>query len=361
MASGTAEGTSIAAKLPPEVELREIGLSFTLPMGKNLSRTWSRELKTELESRIRLRVSKERFELGCSPPILIDAQWPAMNIELGGATVRFSDAHIDVVLSSVSGVTEGLIDFSDDARKEIRALLEAGLAGTAMGAPGYDPMGDAAVLATLEAIAGNFQKQPSSGTSDVSIADLGSPTAEVSIALKIPFVHESDGAGLSLPEGSVLVVSVSGSGKVAKIFAAGSTAEGIRAAKLESIRISSDSLSIVHGGKPVASLDRVRIDRGGAVALERMRLFGSLEEAASIESLLRVVASATGLADAGVPLEQGIPVAATSPDAEAQIVPGLVRGKIEAALAEGVRKLVSEYRSAIPGLDLEEILLGGGA
>jgi len=356
MSGSTMAGKSIADEVPAGVDLCEIGLSFTLPMGKNLSRTWSRELRTELESRLKLKVSKDRFELSCNPPILIDAQWPAMNMQLGGATIRFADAHVEVWVSSISGLTEGLIDFSGDAKKEIAALLQSGIEGTAMAAPGYDPMRDTEVLATLEAIGDNFKKQPSGGESDVSIDDLGDPTVEVTLAMREGFVHEAEGAGLALPAGAAITVRATGSGKLSSISAPGSNADRIRAAKLRSISIVSEALSIIHGGQPIASLDRVRIDRGGAVTLERMRLHGVLEEASSLESLVRVVASAARLTGLGVPIEGGIQVAARSPENAAEIVPGLVREKIESALADGVRKLVAEYRAAVPGLDLQEIM-----
>ncbi|UQA62534.1 hypothetical protein [Polyangium aurulentum] len=350
-----AQGFSIAEKLPPEVELRQIGLSFTLPEGKNLTRTLTRELRTESETVVSLRVSPEKLELCCSPAILIDAQWPAQNMLLGGASVRFADAQIEVTVAPVDGLAEGILDFTATAQKEISALITAGLEGTAAMTPGYNPFTDRALLATLDAISANFERQPSNGVSDVTTTDLGKVCVEATIALRKAFSHAAEGAGLELPEGASLHVRVAGAGDVAQIARAVGAAECVRAANIVAITLSCEALSVISGGKPVAQLKRIRVDRGGAVTIEQLRLQGSLEDAAGVESLVRVLAEAAKLAGHGVPLEAGVQVAANTADPRAQVVPGLARNQIEAALTEGVQGLVREHATALPGLDLREI------
>ncbi len=356
MGDPTTKGPALLGQLPGDVEVREIGLSFTLPRGKNLSRTWSRELRTQLESRVGLRIAPDRLMLRCDPPIVIDALWPAKNMLFGGADVRFEDARIEAWISAVDGPGEGLVDFTEKAKAEIVALIAAGLAGTKMARPGYDLLADEAALATLEAIADNFRKAPSSGSSDVSIGDFDDPAAEATFVLRVPFVHEQNGTGISVPAGGALHVRIAGTGNLACIAASGSTAARVRAANLQSITITSDVLTILHGGSPVVELCCIRIDRGGAVTLSRMRLRGSLEEVSGLESLVRVVAGAVRFAGREVPLDAGIPLAAAAPESQAEIVPGLVRAKIEAALADGVRRLVHEHAEAVPGLDLRDVL-----
>jgi hypothetical protein len=356
MEDSQAQGSSIADKLPPEVELRQIGVSFKLPEGKNLTRTFTRELRTESQTVVSLRVSPERLELCCSPAILIDAQWPAQNMLLGGASVRFADAQIEVTLSAVDGLAEGIIDFTATAQKEITEFIAAGLEGTALMKPGYDPFADRALVATLDAISANFKRQPSSGVSDVSIADLEDVCVEATIALRKAFAHAAEGAGIELPCGAALQVRVAGAGDVAQIARAVSAAECVRAANIVAITLACDALTVVAGGKPVAQLKRIRVDRGGAVTIEQLRLQGSLEDAAGVESLVRVFAEAAKLTGHGVPAEASVPIAATSGDARAEIVPGLARNQIEAALTEGVQGLVREHATALPGLDLREIL-----
>ncbi|MRG95380.1 hypothetical protein [Polyangium spumosum] len=346
----------LLGRLPPVVELRDIGLSFTLPRGKNLSRTWSRELRTELASRVRLRITQEALTLRCDPPIVIDALWPAKNMLFGGADVRFEDARIEAWVSPIDGPGEGLVDFTADAKKQIVELLAAGLRGTKMAQPGYDPMQDEAALATLEAIADNFRKTPSTGTSDVSAADLGDPAIEATLALRERFVHEQGGAGLEVEAGGSIHVEIKGSGDLASIAAEASNEARVRAANLQSITITSEAVTVVHGGAPLVELVEIRVDRGGGVALSRMRLRGALEEVSGLESLVRVVAGVVRFAGSEVPLDPGLALAAAGPASEATLVPGLVRRKIEDVLAEGVRKLVREHASSIPGLDLRDVL-----
>ncbi|TKD06440.1 hypothetical protein E8A74_19680 [Polyangium fumosum] len=348
--------SKLLGQLPPGVELRDIGLSFTLPRGKNLSRTWTRALRTELASRVRLRIAQDRLTLRCDPPIVVDALWPAKNMLFGGADVHFSDARVEAWVSSIDGPGEGLLDFTGEAKKQIVEIFAAGLRGTKMAVPGYDPMQDETALATLEAIADNFRSAPSSGKSDVSIADLGDPAVEATLVLRAPFVHEQNGTGLSASAGGAIHVQIKGSGNVATIAAGASNAERVRAANLQSITITSEALSVVQSGSPLVELGCIRIDRGGAVTLSQLRLRGTLEEVAGLESLVRVVAGVVRFAGGEVALDAGLALAVQDPASEATLVPGLVRGKIEEVLAEGVRRLVHEHAEAIPGLDLRDVL-----
>jgi hypothetical protein len=356
MPEAPAAGSSINAELPAEVDLREIALSFKLPKGKNLSRTWSRELRTEVESTLALRVSADRLSLQCAPPLLIDALWPAKNMVLSGATLQFANAKIDILVAPVSGVGEGLVDFTSKAQEELLGMLRAGLGTSAMATAGYNPFTDTALIATLSSIADNFQRQPASGTSDVSTADLGEVAVEATIALRTAFTHSEGGSGLAVPEGGVLRVRVAGAGNLAQIASASTTADRLRAANIQSVTLQSDALSVLLDGSALADLRRVRVDRGGRVSIERIALHGGAEQAADLESLIRVIASAVSLAQRGIAPETALLASASSPGAEAEIIPGLTRGAIENALTKGVQTLIRDNRAALPGIDLGELL-----
>jgi hypothetical protein len=354
MTNPVCDGVSIDDRVPTEVELGAIGLSFTLGAGKNLSRNWQRELRTESESRIRASVSREKLEIGFNPPLLIDAQWPAMNMQIGGVTLDFATSRTMVSIGSIHGVTEGLIDFSEDAKKEIGALITSGIAGTAMAQPGYNPMKDPCIISTLELIADNFRRQPSSGPGEVKTSDFGDPRIDVRLTTTGDQTFVEEGAGLSVPKGTVIEVSITGRGNLATIMASETTADKVTAAKIESLTITSNGIAVVVKEKSVAFLDRMRIDRGGAVTLESMRLEGVLGEAAGLESLIRVIAAALDLKSSGGRTDEHSTIVANS---LAKIVPGIVREKIEATLTSSVRQLVHANRSAIPEVDLGEILL----
>ena len=344
---------SIAEEVPQSVELREVGLSFTLPTEKKISSTFRRELRTQMQTRLRVALSSEKLTLSCSPPLLVDAQWPAQNMDLGAVYFTFADANAKVIVSSISGLGEGLIDYSDDARKEVGAMVVSAMAGTPAALPGYLPFEDPAWRATLDAVIENLRRQPSSGSSDTSGHDFSNPRLDVSLALRTPFLFESEGGGLSMPAGAVFGVEISGIGNFASILAAETLAEKTRAAEFSHLTITSDSIFVLIKGKPVAALDRVRVDKGGAVTLEEMRLLGILGQAEGLESLFRAVASAVRLVDAGVSLPDA--ENATALGAIATLVPALAAEKIEEALSEGTRVLVRERANTIPGLDLCEV------
>lgn len=357
MTSPKLDDISMDDRMPAEVELRGIGLSFTLGAGKNLSRTWQRELRTESESRFRSSVTRDSLEISFQPPILIDAQWPAMNMQLGGVKRVFSTGQTTVFLGSIHGVAEGLVDFSEDAKKEITALINSGVNGTAMAQLGYNPMQDAHIIATLEAVTDHFRRQPSKGKSDIEYSDFGRLQIHAHLAMKTDFRHVEKSAGLLVRRGTTIDVTMSGRGNMATLIATRTNAERAHAAEIESVTISSDGLLVILNEKPIAFLDQMRIDRGGAVTLEKIRLEGVVGEAAGIESLLRTIASTMNWATSGSSMDASTAMARNSRDALATVVPEIVRSEIEKTLTEGTKQLLRVHRAVIPEVDLEEVFL----
>lgn len=350
------DDVSMDDRFPAEVELRGIGLSFTLGAGKNLSRTWDRELRTESESRFRSAVTREALEITFRPPILIDAQWPAMNMQLGEIKREFATGETKVFLGSIHGVTEGLIDFSDSAKKEIGALINTAVSGTAMERRGYNPMQDPHIVATLETLADHFRRQPSQGVSDIEFSDFGSPQIEVNLVMKTDFRHIEKNAGLEVRQGTKIELLIAGHGNLAKMIASRTFAERAAATKIDTVTISSDGLLVVVNNKPVACLDRLRIDRGGAVTLEKMRLEGVVGQAEGMESVIRMVASAMKWVSSGASNDASMTMGTNSHDVLASFVPDVVRDQVEKTLTQGVKEILLANRNVVPELDLVEIM-----
>lgn len=344
-------------RLPGEVELRSIGLSFALGAGKNLSRTWQRELRTESESRFRAAVTRNSLEMTFSPPILIDAQWPAMNMQLGQISRDFTTGQTTVFLAAIHGVTEGLIDFSNDAKKEIQALIVDGITGTPMAHVGYNPMTDRHIISTLESVTNHFRRQPKQGTTEVEYADFGRVQIDMILAMKTDFRHVEKNAGLEVRLGTTIDVTLSGRGTMATLMVTRTNAERAAAAQIDTVTISSDGLMVIVQGKTVAYLDRLRIERGGAVTIEKLRLEGVVGEAAGMESVIRRVASAMQWVSGGASLDAGMTMATQSPGTLPAIVPDVVRNQIEKTLTEGVKQILRTHRDVIPEVDLEETFL----
>jgi hypothetical protein len=350
------EEVSMDERMPAEVELRGIGLSFTLGAGKNLSRTWQRELRTESESRFRSAVTRDALEISFSPPILIDALWPAMNMQLGGIKREFSSGETKVFLASIRGVAEGLVDFSEDAKKEIASLVNSAVSGTAMERRGYNPMQDPQIVSTLENLADHFRQQPSQGVSNIEYRDFGSPKIDIQLCLETDFRHIEKNAGLSVRQGTTIDVLISGHGNLATMMASRTTAEKAAATNIDSVTISSDGLLVVVNDKPIAYLDRLRMDRGGVVTLEKMRLEGVAGQAEGMESVVRMVASAMNWVSGGAPIDGAMKMGANSRDVLATFVPDAVRVEIEKTLTQGVKEILLANRNAVPELDLVEIM-----
>jgi hypothetical protein len=357
MTNPNLDGKSLDDQMPAEVELSSIGLSFTLGAGKNLSRNWQRELRTESESRFRSTVTRDSLEISFSPPILIDAQWPAMNMQLGGIKLEFSTGRTTAFLGAIHGITEGMIDFSDDAKKEIGALITTGVKGTAMAQIGYNPMQDPHIISTLETLADHFRQQPQEDPTDVEYSDFGAPQIDISLSMKDDFRHIEKNAGLAVRRGTTIHVSILGHGNLATMMASRTTAEKVNAAKIDSVTIVSDGMLVVVNDKPIAYLDRMRIDRGGTVSLEKVRLEGAAGEVAGIETLIRVMASAIQWTTSGSSLDDGMTMAMHSKDTQATVIPDVVRAQIEKTLTDGVKQLLKANRLVIPEVDIEEVFL----
>ena len=302
-------------------------------------------------------MTRDSLEIGFSPPILIDAQWPAMNMQLGGVKRDFSTGQTTAFLGSIHGVAEGLIDFSNDAKKEVCALITSGVTGTAMEQTGYNPMQDAHIVSTLETLANHFRQEPQKSPSEVEYSDFGAPRVDMNMVMKTDFRHIEKNAGLAVRSGTTIDVSILGHGNLATMMASRTTAEKVNAAKIDSVTIASDGILVIVSDKPIAYLDRMRIDRGGAVTLEKLRLEGAAGEVAGIETLIRVMASAIQWTASGATLDDGMTMAMNSRDTQANVIPEVVRTQIEKTLTDGVKQLLKANRTVVPEVDIEEVFL----
>jgi len=203
----------------------------------------------------------------------------------------------------------------------------------------------------------HFRQQPKQGTSDVEYSDFGRLQIDVHLAMKSDFRHVEKNAGLVVRQGTTIDVTIAGRGNMATLIATKTNAERADAAQVESVTIASDGLSVIVNDKSIAYLDRIRIDRGGAVAIEKLRLEGVVGQAEGMESLLRMATVALQWAASGASLEAGITMAANSREALPTLVPDVVRTQIEKTLTEGTKKLLQANRAVIPEVDLEKVFL----
>jgi hypothetical protein len=257
----------------------------------------------------------------------------------------------------VRGLGEGFVDARGSARDSISGLITTGLANTPAARRGYNPMTDPNIMGTLQAIANNFTSLPaaSGGASGVGPDEMQRISAGATIALRDGFTEEQDGGGVVVAKGGVFDITVAADGSLGDVTrAGGELASSVRAARLRSVSMRTDAVTLTKDGEPVIKLNRFRVDRGGLVTVEDLELLGRARRAADTESALKLLVGMVAYGGRGAPPEMAARLAAR--DAEAQIVPGLTRRKVEETLTAAVAKLLTENATVVPGLNLAEAL-----
>jgi hypothetical protein len=319
--------------LPKGVDLRSAALSFTLPKGLKLD-AGSATLKTKKPTAVRASVDKGGLWFDFSPQMIIDVPWPAGDMSLSRVGWSFKNGKAVVQLKK----TGGGMDFTGDAREAFGEKLTAAVKGTRVSESGYDPLQDANLASTLQAVVANVKGMGEGGDSDAEpavdpnqIRGLG---AEATVALKEGFSQN----GLKIDAGGALTLAVTGAGSAGDIAGASDAgaAAMAKAAKLEAITFSSKAFHVVDGaGKSVADLRRVRVLAGGKVNLDDVSFPGGDEGTgfAALARALEEAATAVGQPRAATPTKAGV----------------------EKALSGAVLELINTYATVIPGVDLRAV------
>lgn len=351
-------GASLGAQVPGNVDLQSARVSFTLPAGRKLAGSMLYDASTRFSTQVTLQVSPDSLRVYTSPPLPFDVQFPAANMSFYGAGVRFASGEVYANFHK-SGVG---IDVTATGRDTVVGLIGRAIAGTPMARPGYNPMTDPELMSTLMRVKGNFDALPEAraGAAGVSAAEVSRPTIGATLAMRTPFLQEGDGASVRIPAGGQFDVSISGTGNLAAILAAGDAQGAAMAAGIRDVSVSSEAIELVRGGEPIARLQRLRIAPGGAVTLEQFRMLGGLGAGAGFEALVRLLAGGVALAGQGVPLEAGVAITAQSGAADPEITRGVSRSMIERGLTAAVQQLLRDNRNAVPGLDLGLVFGAGG-
>ncbi|MGM0577995.1 MAG: hypothetical protein ACQEXJ_19875 [Myxococcota bacterium] len=355
--AGLVDGETVREQVPEEVDLKQVRASFQLPPKTVLSGNWQRELRTRWATTVTLFVEEDRLLVGFSPSVYVDALWPVRNMHLVSAGWDFDGAKPTVDIRALSGLGAGLLDLSDTAADKITEILDEGIQGTPMARPGYDPFVDQDLMGTLQAVVDGFSRLPTAeGESPVGAEDLTSPSLGATLAMRGAFKREVDGSGVEVPSGGVFDLDVHADGDLAALSQVRDPVAAAEIAKIRAVTFRSEDVILLHDGEPIVKLERVRVDRGGAVHLEEFTLLGSGRTAAGVESLLRIVGGVLALGSRGVPAELGARATAASGNANPEIVHGMSKGMIEDAMADGLRKLLAENAAALPGVDLAAAL-----
>ncbi|MCA9545101.1 MAG: hypothetical protein KC613_11945 [Myxococcales bacterium] len=357
--NGGAEGKAgVDGQLPEGVRLDGVGIGFTLPKGLVLHEGDGATLSTEFATGVTAEVSRGALSFGLSPHVHINATWPATDMNLTHLAWDFASGTPQVHLYADSD-SWGFLDYSDRAREALGGRLRDAVQGTAMAQAGYDPFQDPDLLGTLRAVGANFSRGPTVGEKADDAEGPGAEDAQrlrahARFTLERGYEHE----GLSVDPGAAVKVTVQGGGSAAQVQGAQGTQGMLQAAAPEQVIIESEGIHVRAGEDRAAQLQRVVINRGGAVDVQRFNLEGDAAGMSGLEAFVRLLGGAAALAGRGVPGEAALNIAARSPGTAPTVVPGLAEDKIERGLTEAVRALLTEHAHAIPGVDLQAIFGG---
>lgn len=350
----TAQLGQIERELPEGVELKSVRGSVTIPAKRRLMGDWKATIETEHATQLGAEVNERGISVWLNPSLLVNATWPMRDCEIRRAGVHFTEGkpYADVA----DGGGWGVIPSSSVVRNTIVENLEKAIAGTPLAEPGYVFTRDTDLQGTLDSVLRNvgsmFGEGGGGGEAGLSARDLGQVSAGGTIAMREGASFMQNGAGIEVAPGAELSVSVQGGGNVQSIMDGGSVAGAVKAANLQSITVSASGLTVKSGGKPVAQISRMTIHKGGQVSIERMELLGSAATARSAEQGLSLLLGLLALAARDGDALNGAMRNAQDP----AVVDGLARSQMEKEFTDAIRSMVLEYRGAVPGLDLAEVL-----
>jgi len=370
------------------LSLQSVEGSFVLPAGKLLSGTTARQLRTEFETTVAVRITSDAITLTMRPALYIDAQWPVQNMRLSQVVYTIASEQTSVGVSLVNDEWgDGFIDATGTAQESIAETIaqivrrtplhreHAHAPPTMVGPrmpqsdalpPAYDPLRDEDPQATLQALIAGFQSLPGGAESDVGAGDMSRLTVGATVTVNREFNQTEGGAGVHIGAGTAITLNVEGGASVTQLQGAGHGAAALAsAANIQAIRATSAGIEVLKDGARVATIDAVTIHRGGTVSLDRISLHGEAADMARSESGLRLlVGGLAGLGATGSPegFQAGVAITQARGDDTATIVPGITRAMIQSKLQQAFTSLLAQQgRTAIPGVDLGSVLGVPGA
>jgi hypothetical protein len=352
----TAQLGQIERHLPEGVDVQSVSGSFTLPAGVELTGNWQATVATRNPTTVGVEVTQTGINVWCQPGIFVDATWPLQNAFIRSAGMQFGGRpHANVDDQGALGA--GFISISNRVEGKITDMIAHAIAGTPFARPGYVPNQDADLGGTLQRVmtgfrnlfqAGDHQGGGGGGVNARRMSDV-SAGATVTTA---GGDYTRDGTGLQVAAGSPISLHAQGAANIQQLIDAGSPQSAISAANVQAITVESGGLTVVAGGKPVARIERLTVHRGGRVTIDSLELLGSARRAQAAEAGLSLIVSLLAQRAGNGQVMVGAMENANRP----QVVGGLSRAMLEREFTSTVQEMVMQYRRAVPGIDLAQVL-----
>lgn len=348
----------VERQLPPGVELKSVNASIMIPGHRKLGGNWAYSAKTREATEVYVEVSTTGVRLSLQPGLYLDIDFPGRDCELESAGIDFATGKPFAHVADGGGI--GVVPVKGMVSDKITHMIAQATAGTPLGKH-YDPTRDPDLQGTLDKIVAGFTnlfhtEDPAAapGKSPIAPDEMKRVSAGATVALKGPIQFMKDGTGITLDGGAPITIGVEGAGDIGALSQ--NLHDPQRAADaldVQAVRLSTEGLTVMAKGKPVAKLSALTLARGGKITIDQMQPLGKLADAEAMEagvSLLAALAALHGGGDAS--FANGAYQNAQRP----QVVDGVSRAMIEKQFTDTIHKLILQYRDAVPGLDLAKAL-----
>ena len=347
--------------LPQGVDLKSVRASINIPGKRKLAGDWKATVATREPTQVMVEVTHTGVQLHMMPGLFVDATWPLQNAAIHGAGIQFATGKAHAEVSDGHGIGSGMWSIKDTVGEKITTMLEKGIHGSPLAQPGYDPTQDADLGGTLRSVEDGFEalfegqadgKDSKHGKAPIDDKEMTNVQAGGTVTLKAGGQFMKDGTGLKLDAGSDVSLDAIGAGNVHDVKSEGANPQAAAEhAKITALRLGASGLTVMAHGKPVAKISELTILPGGEVKVEQMELLGKARDAQAGEAGLSLLIGLLAMA-AHDPAANDVLGNAQRP----QVVDGVTRKMLEENFTEQVRKLVVQYRTAVPGMDIAKVL-----
>lgn len=346
----------IERQLPPQVDLKSVSASFTIPGNRKLTGNWLYAAKTRETTQVWVEVSTTGVRLSLSPGLYLDIDWPGRDAELTSAGIDFAHGKPFAHVGDGGGI--GIMPVKGIIADKVTQMISDATKGTKLGAH-YDPTRDPDLKGTLDRVMQGFQtlfhSDQQGGAAQkppIRPEEMKHVSAGATVALRGGAKFLKDGTGIELAAGAPLSISVDGAGDIGHLAQSHDAQSAVDALDVQAVHLSTEGLTVIAKGKPVAKISSMTLARGGKVTIDNMTPLGKLADAEAAESglslLVALIAAGSG---------DGSAAGAAYRNAQRPaVVHGVSRAMIEQTFNDTVKKMILENRTAVPGLDLARAL-----
>jgi len=347
----------IEAAMPPGVELQSVRASMNIPGKITLGGNWQYTAKTREPTNVNVEVSTKGVQVWMSPGLYLDLTFPARDAELEGASLDFTTGKAHASVRDGGGI--GVIPFKGTVATTVTDMIEKATAGTKLANHHYDPTRDPDLQGTLNRVMIGFTNlfaakggDHSEDKAPIKPEQMTRVSAGATVALKAGASFVQDGTGITIAGGAPLSIGVDGGGDLGHVMAGKDQQAQLDALNIQAVHLSTDGLTVVAKGQPVAKLNSLTLARGGKITIDDMTPLGKLAHAEAGEAgLSLIIALIAARANDGNTAGQ-----AYNNAQRPVVVDGISRAMIEKTFTDTIHKLILQYRTAVPGVDLAKSL-----